>query len=37
MAQVTVVGCHSVVFGVEKKAQRIDGLLKVIPFKKVKE
>lgn len=37
MARGTVVGCHSVVFGVEKKAQRMDGLLKVIPFEQAKE
>lgn len=37
MAHGAVVGCHLVVFGVEKKAQRMDGLLKVIPLKKAKE
>lgn len=36
MAQGTVVGCHLVVFGVEKKAQRMDGLLKVTPLKRAR-
>lgn len=36
MAQGTVVGCHLVLFGVEKKAQRMDRLLKVTPLKESK-